>query len=1251
MIQKKIVRNNFTGMQLKLASPERIKQWSYGEILKPETINYRTGRSERGGLFDERVFGPTKSFECYCGKYKRIRYKDIICEKCGVQVTDSIVRRERMGHIELASPVTHIWYLKGTIPAPLSLVLGIQQSQLDKVVYFAGYIITKVDERAREQMLRDLDIEFKEKLGNAADEATKEKLRELLVQTKEDIKSISLWQVLDEVRYNKYAGRYSNVFEAGIGAEAIYEVLKSINLEKFEEQLKTALETAKSLEVEKLQKRISIVRGLRESGQRPEWMCIKTLPVIPPGLRPMVALEGGRHATSDVNDLYRRVINRNNRLKKLKAIGAPDVILRNEKRILQEAVDSLLDNSARGAKEMAMNSTQRRQLKSLADNLQGKQGMLRQNLLGKRVDYSARSVIVVGPRLDLNECGLPKHMALELFKPFIISKILEREMAFNIKGANKLIEEQIPEVWAILEEVIQGKYVLLNRAPTLHRLGIQAFKVKLIEGMAIQLHPLVCVAFNADFDGDQMAVHLPLSEEAQMESREIIAAHKNLLKPGDGVPSFFGKLLDIVLGVYWMTTMENANEERVQYFSSPNEAILAHENGAVSFRGKIKILPTSSARYVKFEGKVFETTVGRLLFNTILPNDYPFVNELLDRKAIIKLLEDVIDRYGLGESWIIFDKVKNFAFGYATKSGVTFGLYDVNIPVEKKAFVQEANKLVAEVESNFNEGFLSDEERYKKIIEIWAGTKSRLEKSLRGAFLPGNPIADLVGSGARGNYGQLNQMAGMKGLIQNNTGRTLDFPIVSNYKEGLSPIEYFVTSYGARKGGSDTALKTAQAGYFTRRLVDVAQDTIITEEDCGTKKFKRITAQNISGIEIPLWKSIWGRNLAEDVVVNGKVLFTKGQLLKQFEAKEIEKQGIKEVAIFTPITCESERGICQKCYGLDMGRGHLVRLGEAVGIVAAQAIGEPGTQLTMRTFHSGGVAEIDITQGLPRVIELLEVRMPKAQIPAVISPYDGEVLEVVQNGADKVVTILLDSHETKTSKKGKVSDEKSVQLDISSKRVLLVKKGDKVKRGELITDGSADIDELFNILGAEAAQEYIATEVTKVYELQGATISRKHLDIIVRQMFNRVAIVDGGDTKFSTGDVIPEYTAKKENRETKKKGGQEAKYKQIVQGITQASLTTESWLSAASFQNTTKILIKAATRGQMDELVGLKENVIAGRLVPVGTGYSLFNQNKKIKVKDNDELNGFIDKENQGNTDTVDESNEKDFMDEKTDNA
>jgi DNA-directed RNA polymerase subunit beta' len=854
-----IQQNNFEEIILKVASPEKIRNWSYGEILRPETINYRTGRSERGGLFDERVFGPEKSYECYCGKYKRVRYKDIVCEKCGVQVTDSIVRRERMGHIELATPVSHIWYLRGSVPAMIPMILGVQTSQVEKVVYFAGYIVHKLNEGERERMLKDLENEYKDKVKNAADEETREKLKELVTVAKEELKSLTLWQVLDEAKYYKYTMKYSSVFEASIGGEAIYNIFKNMDLKKLEESLKAALETANSLEVEKLKKRLSIVRAMISAGIRPEWMFITALPVIPPGLRPMVALDGGRHATSDVNDLYRRVINRNNRLKKLKGIGAPDVILRNEKRILQEAVDALFDNSARGGKDVVMNAAQKRQLKSLADNLQGKQGLMRQNLLGKRVDYSARSVIVVGPTLDLNECGLPKHMALELFKPFVISKILEREMAHNIKGANKMIEEKTPEVWAILEEVIQGKYVLLNRAPTLHRLGIQAFMPRLIEGNAITLHPLVCPAFNADFDGDQMAVHLPISEESQLEAKELMAANKNILKPGDGNLVVQLKGFDIILGIYWMTKIVEGAKGEGMYFHSPNAAILAHESGIIDFRAKIKVLPTDSERYKAMDGQIFETTVGRLLFNSVLPNDCPFINDNFNKSKIGPVVDDLTDRYGIENVWTIFDKIKNFSFKYATVSGTTFALSDVVVPVEKEEIIVEGKKLVAQVEADYAEGFLSDEERYKKTIEIWQNVKARIEKILPTTLIENSPVKDLLISGARGSIGQLVQMSGMKGLIQNGLGQTMDFPIIPSYKEGLSPVEYFVTTYGARKGNADTALRTAKAGYFTRKLVDVAQDILISEEDCGADSGKKVTRQNISGIEIPLWKSLWGR--------------------------------------------------------------------------------------------------------------------------------------------------------------------------------------------------------------------------------------------------------------------------------------------------------------------------------------------------------------------------------------------------------
>jgi DNA-directed RNA polymerase subunit beta' len=1204
-----IQKNNFEEIILKVASPEKIRNWSYGEILRPETINYRTGRSERGGLFDERVFGPEKSFECYCGKYKRVRYKDIVCEKCGVQVTDSIVRRERMGHIELATPVSHIWYLRGSVPAMIPMILGVQTAQVEKVVYFAGYIVHKVNENERERMLKDLENEFKDKVKNAADEETREKLKELLTVAKEELKSLALWQVLDEAKYYKYSMKYSSVFEASIGGEAVYNIFKNMDLRKLEEDLKAALETANSLEVEKLKKRLSIVRSMISASIRPEWMFITALPVIPPGLRPMVALDGGRHATSDVNDLYRRVINRNNRLKKLKGIGAPDVILRNEKRILQEAVDALFDNSARGGKDVVMNSAQKRQLKSLADNLQGKQGLMRQNLLGKRVDYSARSVIVVGPTLDLNECGLPKHMALELFKPFVISKILEREMAHNIKGANKMIEEKTPEVWAILEEVIQGKYVLLNRAPTLHRLGIQAFMPRLIEGNAITLHPLVCPAFNADFDGDQMAVHLPISEESQTEARELMAANKNILKPGDGNLVVQLKGFDIILGIYWMTKIVEGAKGEGMYFHSPNAAILAHESGIIDFRAKIKVLPTDSPRYAALDGKLFETTVGRLLFNSVLPNDYPFINDNFNKSKIAPVVDDLTDRYGIENVWTIFDKIKNFSFKYATVSGTTFSLSDVVVPKEKDEIVEEGKKLVDQIEHDYAEGYLSDEERYKKTIEIWQNVKARIEKILPTTLIENSSVKDLLTSGARGSIGQLVQMSGMKGLIQNGLGQTMDFPIIPSYKEGLTPVEYFVTTYGARKGNADTALRTAKAGYFTRKLVDVAQDVLITEEDCGAENGKVVARQNISGIEIPLWKSIWGRVLAKDVVKDGKTFFKKGTLLKQFEAKEIENAGIEKVEIFTPLTCKTHKGLCQKCYGLDMGRGETVKMGEAVGIVAAQAIGEPGTQLTMRTFHSGGVAGVDITQGLPRVEELFERRMPKSQEPATIAPFSGEVVEVVSLGTDKKIVILL--NEGEKTKKGKTS----IDLPVGNKRVIAVKVGDRVEKGQMLTDGSADLEELFDYAGIERTQDYIAEEVTKVYELQGASISRKHMEVIIRQMFSRSQVVDTGDTRFSEGDIVPTDVIAQENAQMREKGLAPAGVRKVVMGITNVALSTDSWISAASFQNTTRVLIKAAIRGASDKLNGLKENVTVGRLIPAGTGYDVIEEVSEVETE------------------------------------
>ena len=1192
---KTLNTTEFDSIALKLASPEQIKEWSYGEVTKPETINYRTGRSERGGLFDEKIFGPEKDYECYCGKYRRIRYKDIICEKCGVEVTRSIVRRERMGHIELATPVAHIWFLRG-VPSRMSILLNISVSDLEKVIYFAGYIITRVHEEEKEIVVSGLDKEYKMKLKNAADDETREKLKTLLSVTKKEIGEIYEGKVLNEISFHHYSLKYGTCFEANIGAEAIHTIFKNLDLNKLKAHTETMLEKASAAEREKLQKRMSLIRAMTYANIRPEWMFLTSIPVIPPVLRPMVALEGGRHATSDLNDLYRRVINRNNRLKKLKEINAPDVILRNEKRIIQEAVDALIDNSiAKQNDGAAMSQSQKRALKSLSDNLKSKQGLFRQNLLGKRVDYSGRSVIVVGPQLKLNQCGLPKHMALELFRPFVISKILEAELAFNIRGANKLIEERTPEVWAMLEEVIDGKYVLLNRAPTLHRLGIQAFNPILIEGNAIQVHPMVCAAFNADFDGDQMAVYVPLSEEAQSEAKNLMASNKNLLKPQNGDPIVHPSK-DMVLGAFWMTKSLDDELGEGKYFASPNQAITAYEYGVISFRAKVKVLATKTAKYEKFNGEIFDTTVGKLLFNSILPNDFPYVDDEMNQKRISTLLDELVMHYGIDATPPILDKIKEFGFKYSTHSGTTWGLDNVKVPVEKAQIIADSKKIEEEIISQWTDGLLSDKERYQKIIEIWTQAKKELEKVLPNTLNKKGSAYDLFTSGARGSMGQLVQMSGMKGLIQNNQGKTLEFPILPSYYEGLSPIEYFVTTHGARKGASDTALNTAKAGYLTRRLVDVAQDVVITEVDCGTKEGKMVSKENVIGIEIPLSKNIRGRVLAEDLKdKDGKVAYKKGFLVTKEEATVIEKAGFEQVFVRSPFTCKTVHGLCQMCYGLDLGRNRLVDLGEAVGIIAAQAIGEPGTQLTLRTFHAGGVAGTDITTGLPRIEEIFERRIPKN--PAVVSATDGEVIEVRdKDGKDKTVKVLSNSKVD-----GKPNE---IEYLVAYPRLPLVKTGDQVKAGELLSDGSADIMEILKYGNKELVEEYIIHEINKVYELQSASISRKHTEIIIRQMFSRRKIKDAGETNFSAGDIVENTALIEENVRVSGINGKEAKAETVVLGITEVSLRTKSWLSAASFQNTNRVLIENAIKGGVDSLRGLKENVIIGRLIPAGTGFT-----------------------------------------------
>lgn len=1199
--------DTWNGLRLTLASPERILAWSSGEVTKPETINYRTQRSEKHGLFDEKIFGPEKDYECYCGKYKGIRYKGIVCDKCGVEITRSIVRRERMGHIELCTPVAHIWFLR-SVPSRMALLLGASATDIEKVVYFAGYIVSRISEDEKKRLISELEGEYKSKYKSLGSDKERDVLKEKMTLTKSEIEGIVVGKVLDEMEYHRFSVRYGGLFEARIGAEAIYDIFCKLDLKELERDISARYARAGVAEREKLAKRLSLIAGLIASSVRPEWFFLTRIPVIPPALRPMVALEGGRHATSDVNDLYRRVINRNNRLKKLIDIHAPEVILRNEKRILQEAVDALLDNSIRksNASAGAMTLAQRRPLKSLADYLKGKQGYFRQNLLGKRVDYSGRSVIVVGPDLELDECGLPKHMALELFRPFVIAGLLERGLAFNIRGAGRLIEDGVAEVWEILEEAIDGKYVLLNRAPTLHRQGIQAFRPRLIEGDAIQIHPLVCNAFNADFDGDQMAVHIPLSDEAQWEAANIMSANKNILKPGSGdVIVLTGKPLDIILGVYWLTkAIEKAKGEN-EYFASPNAAILASEYNAIDLRAKIKVLPVvGKEKYSTFDGHSFETTVGRLLFNTVLPADYPFVNETITKKVLARIVTDCITRYGLNAVPEIVNKVKRFGFDYATRSGISWAIGDISVPKEKPRIIGEAVAKVDTIEKDYRNGLLSEEEKRRMAIEIWQGTKQEVEEQVAKELDPMGSVADMVRSGARGTLGNLTQMAGMKGLIQNTAGVTIEVPIISSMMEGLNPIEYFMSTHGARKGLTDTALGTAKAGYLTRRLFDVAQDSIVTEKNCGTSRGVKINRVSASGIQINYAEALRGRVLAEGVSIEN-LFFKKDHYLSAKDAETIDASAIGVVTVRSPMSCETRYGVCQMCYGMDLTTHELVDLGEAVGTVAAQAIGEPGTQLTMRTFHTGGVASIggDITSGLPRVEEVFEKRSPKN--PAVISKSDGLVSEIKDEGREKVIVVA------PLAGQGK-KDGSSYEYLAPYPRVPVVKEGDTVSKGQILTDGSADLDDLFEYAGRAIVQEYIITEASKIYEMQGASVSRKHLEVIVKQMFSHMKITDAGDTDYSVGDIVEDWEFVKSAAEMKSAGKIAPLSREAVLGIKESALSRRSFLSAASFEQTTKILINAALRGSIDRLRGLKENVILGRLIPSGTGFAKSKKHSHI---------------------------------------
>ena len=1199
---------DFKEILLRLASPEAILSWSFGEVTKPETINYRTAKPERDGLFDERIFGPVKDWECYCGKYRRIRYKGIVCDKCGVEVTRSIVRRERMGHVKLAAAVSHIWFLRG-VPSKIGLVLDISVNDLEKVIYFAGYVVTKIDEEARTRALEEIEKEFKVKSKDLSkDELTR--LKEAKDKTREDLKGLKLNQVISEVEYHRLSRKFGEIFEASIGAESVRKILEDTNLAKLKEKLEADVKSQSLVMARKTMRRLQIVKGMLNAGIRPEWMFLTALPIIPPDLRPMVQLDGGRYATSDLNDLYRRVINRNNRLKRLFELNAPEVITRNEKRMLQEAVDALIDNSIRRGAAPVASQIQRRPLKSLADILKGKQGRFRQNLLGKRVDYSGRSVIVVGPELQLHQCGLPKKMALELFKPFVIRKLIEKEFAYNIKGAGRMIEDHDPRVWAVLEEVIDGRYVLLNRAPTLHRLGIQAFQPVLIEGDAIQIHPMVCPAFNADFDGDQMAVHLPLTEGAQKEAREIMLSTKNLLKPATGDP-IVDPTQDIVLGCYFATTItEGANGEG-KIFSSEEEAVLAWDFKVVDLQARIKVrLPRAEIYGNKEERglEIIETTVGRMLFNHSLPEDFPYVNQLLKKRDLADIVAKVIKRYGISEAPRVLDKIKTFGFEYATRSGISWGIDDLVIPKEKPGLIKIAEEKVSQILDHFHRGLLTDKERYDRIVEVWQGVVDKITKLVPDAMDRTDPIYTMVDAKARGSWTQIRQMSGMKGLVVNPAGRIIELPVLSSYKEGLNVLEYFISTHGARKGTADTALRTSAAGYLTRRLVDVSQDVIVYEEDCKVKVGLSIEKSESEEINKSVGQRAFGRVLFGDVKDSkGGTVLADGDIVDHEKGKIIDDSDAERVVVRSPITCRSLSGVCRQCYGYDLGKNMLIAKGEAVGIVAAQAIGEPGTQLTMRTFHTGGVAGGgDITTGLPRVEEIFEVRPPKGK--AILSDVSGAVVEIAEAGREKIIRIQVEPDENQKSKKRSSQKTGVAQGDIKEFVIppatgIMVGKGSQVRAGDLLSEGHADLRELFKYAGKEAVERYVVKEVQKIYSLQGAPIHDKHVEVIVKQMFSRVRIKDSGETDYSAGEVVEKREFRRINIRAVKEGRKPATAYQLLMGITRVALTTSSFLSAASFQETARILIDAAVRGKRDELRGLKENVIIGRLIPAGTGF------------------------------------------------
>ncbi|MCR2033439.1 DNA-directed RNA polymerase subunit beta' [Anaerofustis stercorihominis] len=1166
---------DFKSIQIGLASKEKILDWSYGEVKKPETINYRTSKPEKDGLFCEKIFGPTKDYECYCGKYKQIRYKGVICDRCGVELTKSKVRRERMGHIALAAPVTHIWYFKG-IPSRIGLLLEMSPKELERIIYFAAYVVTDP--------------------GNTPlDEKT----------------------VLTENEYKEYRQIYGSEFTAKIGAEAIQDLLGQVDLEKESQELKQiiATETTRQKKTKAI-KKLKIVEDFRNSNNNPQDMVLEVVPVIPPELRPMVMLDGGRYATSDLNDLYRRVINRNNRLKRLLELNAPDIIVQNEKRMLQEAVDALIDNGRRGR---PVTGPGNRPLRSLSDMLKGKQGRFRQNLLGKRVDYSGRSVIVVGPELKMYQCGLPKEMAIELFKPFIMRELVKRKHSLNIKSAKRMVERQSPEVWDVLDDVIKDHPVLLNRAPTLHRLGIQAFEPILVEGRAIKLHPLVCTAFNADFDGDQMAVHVPLSVEAQAEARFLMLAAYNILKPQDGSP-VVSPTQDMILGSYYLTIVKENQKGEGKAFASIPELEMAYYNKEVELHAKVKVR-VKKVIDGKEHVKIVESTVGRFLFNQIIPQDLGFVvretpadmfkleiDKVVDKGVLSEIVYKCFTRHGAAKTSMVLDDIKKMGFTYSTKAAVTVSISDMEVPDVKPQLLDEADVKVDKVLKKYKRGMITEAERKREVIDIWNDTTNLVTNALLDHLDPFNPINMMADSGARGSRNQIRQLAGMRGLMASPNGDIIELPIRSNFREGLDVLEFFISSHGARKGLADTALRTADSGYLTRRLVDVSQDQIVKEDDCGTDQGYDVTAIKVGNDVIEeLEERINGRYAFDDVVNpnTGEVIVSRNELITPDKAKKIVDAGIEKVSIRAVFNCKSKVGVCAKCYGVDLTSMKTVSVGEAVGTIAAQSIGEPGTQLTMRTFHTGGVASAeDITQGLPRIEELFEARRPKGQ--AIISDIDGVIEVTEEDGHSKVIVM--------NNENGEVFD-----YDIPYGSRIKVRQGDKVEAGDEITEGSIYPEDLLRIKGVDGVQKYILTEVQKVYRYQGVHISDKHVEIIIRQMLRKYEVTDAGETELLPGTSVDYFEFENANQKAREEGKEEATGNRKLLGITKASLSTSSFLSAASFQETTKVLTDAAIQGKVDPLLGLKENIILGKLIPAGTGIKKYDL-ELVKNKDDDDL-------------------------------